>query len=44
MSAGHRTSHVIIKGDKYCNDKLYEHKIGERTINGIVHFYRNKEG
>ena len=44
ISAGHRTSHVIIKGDKDLKERLQEHQIDDKSMKGIVHFYKDAEG
>jgi hypothetical protein len=48
FSAGHRSSHVIIQGDKDLHTGLQQHTIGEglekREAKGILHFYRDNNG
>lgn len=45
IAAGHRSSHVIIEGDKEILSNLYEHKVPDNKVaKGILHFYFDSEG
>lgn len=39
FTAGHRTSHVIIEGDKNILDGINEHNIEGNADKGVLHFY-----
>lgn len=39
FAAGHRTSHVIVGGDKDIQTGIHEHKINDKVHKGILHFY-----
>lgn len=46
--AGHRSSHVIIRGDKDLQSGLQEHSLGtgleKKEAKGILHFYKDQNG
>jgi hypothetical protein len=45
FTAGHRTSHVIIEGDKSLLDGISDHEVGEGTkAKGLLHFFFDSTG
>ena len=44
FEAGYRTSFAIIKGDKEPTSNSFNHKINEKEIEGLLHFYKNEAG
>lgn len=44
FAAGHRTSHVIIEGDKELLSNVNEHKLGDTVSKGPLHFFYDSTG
>ncbi|CDW84904.1 hect e3 ubiquitin [Stylonychia lemnae] len=44
FKAGHRSSHVIIEGEKEPTDNLHSHKVNGELKTGILHVYKDEAG